>query len=97
MQKELLIVFSKSPILGKVKTRLAVEVGEKAALAIHSKLFEMTVNAVNQSGKPYQIYLAESDPSRTIPKYKIQEGNHLGVRMMKAISTEITRNHMYAS
>ena len=38
MSKELLIIFTKNPELGKVKTRLAKSIGDKAALNIYKKL-----------------------------------------------------------
>lgn len=42
MGKALLIIFVKNPELGRVKTRLAITVGEEAALAIYKRLLERT-------------------------------------------------------
>lgn len=41
-QQELLIIFSKVPRLGKVKTRLAADLGQERALWIYHKLLEHT-------------------------------------------------------
>ncbi len=40
--KELLIIFYRNPVLGKVKTRLAATMGEEAALAIYLRLAQHT-------------------------------------------------------
>jgi len=41
--KDVLIVFVKNPLLGKVKTRLAQKIGEKSALRIYHKLLNHTL------------------------------------------------------
>ncbi|MFZ5971108.1 MAG: TIGR04282 family arsenosugar biosynthesis glycosyltransferase [Bacteroidota bacterium] len=40
--KELLIIFYRNPVLGKVKTRLAATLGDEAALAIYLRLVQHT-------------------------------------------------------
>lgn len=42
MQKNLLIVFAKNIVLGKVKTRLAKSIGNEEALNVYIKLYEIT-------------------------------------------------------
>ncbi|MGB2152761.1 MAG: glycosyltransferase, partial [Flavobacteriaceae bacterium] len=42
MGKELLLIFTKNPQLGKVKTRLAKTIGDEKALFIFNKLLSKT-------------------------------------------------------
>jgi len=42
MKSDLLIIFVKNPMLGKVKTRLAATIGDQRALAIYKQLLEKT-------------------------------------------------------
>ena len=45
--KQLLLIFTKTPVLGQVKTRLAQAVGNYRALAIHHLLVEKTLEVVH--------------------------------------------------
>ncbi len=40
MSNNLLIVFSKNPIIGKVKSRLAITIGEEKALKVYKLLIK---------------------------------------------------------
>ena len=44
--KQLLLIFTKTPVLGQVKTRLVQAVGNYRALAIHHLLVEKTLEVV---------------------------------------------------
>ena len=46
MNKRLLLVFTKNPQLGKVKTRLAKSIGDEKALFIFRKLTEKTAQTI---------------------------------------------------
>ena len=44
----LIIVFARPPVMGKVKTRLAADVGAVSALKIYKQLLSYTINTVEQ-------------------------------------------------
>lgn len=88
MSKSLLIVFSKNPIIGKVKSRLAVSVGEDKALKVYELLIKKTVNILSDFKYDVAVFHSDFIPKNKIwnfVKYqKIQDGNNLGTRMKNA-------------
>ena len=88
MQKHQLIVFSRTPVPGKVKQRIARALGQNKALSIHHKLFDYTLQVVRSSGLPYKIYF--SGPAATLPvDYELQHGKDLGQRMLNCFKKEL--------
>lgn len=85
----LLMIFTKNPELGKVKTRLANSVGDKAALNIYEFLLSHTVSVTeNLKGDKWVYYseeISENDlwPSEAFSK-KLQRGGNLGEKMENA-------------
>ncbi len=89
MKKKLLIVFTKNPVLGKVKTRLAKTLGEEQALRIFKKLLSKSSStAKNWAGDVWVFYsdfLAEKDIWTSVAQQKlVQNGEGLGERMAHA-------------
>ena len=90
MNRDLLIVFCKNPVLGKVKSRLADTVGEKKALEVYIWLLKRTHSLV--STLPYKTLIAYSDfinnqdlwENERFMKSR-QKGEDLGERMYNAI------------
>ena len=87
--KSLLIIFVKNPILGKVKTRIAKTLGEKAALKIYNALLLKTKKEVTSLKNDIYVYYSDtiilSDIWDTIASQKkIQKGKELGERMYNA-------------
>lgn len=87
--KNLLIIFTRNPELGKVKTRLAAGVGQNAALEIYKFLLNHTVQittplAVDKEVH-YSVAVRENDiwNPRVFNKVE-QAGEDLGMRMLKA-------------
>lgn len=84
-----LIIFIKNPEAGKVKTRLAKDVGKKNALEIYKKLLEHTRNiasAVNASRLLFydeRIFLKDDWTEELFLKF-VQTGHHLGEKMLTA-------------
>ena len=86
MTKNLLIVFVKNIILGKVKTRLAKTIGDEGAFQIYSELVGITEHETRQVNATRHIYFSdviiasrwENDAKFT------QEGVDLGERMKNA-------------
>ena len=89
--KQLLIVFTRNPELGKVKTRLAKTVGEKAALSIYETLLDHTKRIVDSIEVDVAIYYSENVPDNDIwsdlkCSKHLQIGRDLGVRMYNAFN-----------
>jgi|TARA_B100000809_G_scaffold101394_1_gene99944 rSAM/selenodomain-associated transferase 1 len=89
MSKNLLIVFTRNPELGKVKTRLAKTVGNAIALKIYTFLLERTRDiAVQVSADKavyYSVKVRENDIWDTNNFQKHQQvGEDLGIRMLHA-------------
>jgi rSAM/selenodomain-associated transferase 1 len=86
MSKNLLIVFVKNIILGKVKTRLAKSIGDVGAFNIYYKLFSITEKASQKVEVDRHIYFSDVIiPSKwEADKKFVQEGEDLGIRMQNA-------------
>jgi uncharacterized protein len=92
-----LIVFFKSPELGKVKTRLAAEIGAQNACTVYRELFSITKSASEEwCGKKTNrkvVFYGSGDsslwPSLGLNSVKWQYGADLGLRMENAIREEL--------
>jgi len=92
-----LIVFIKNPVAGKVKTRLANDIGDKQALKIYIQLLNYTASIT--SGLNLEVHLFYSD---FIPEQQVifqnyhgqyvQRGAYLGDRMSEAFKTILKKS-----
>ena len=90
--KNSLIIFTRNPILGKVKTRLAKSVGNEIALEIYqfllNKTKEVTLNIPADKVVFYSEEITNKDIwNATIYKKELQEGTDLGAKMSNAFKT----------
>lgn len=91
--KQRLILFYRNPELGKVKTRLAKDVGDERALTIYRALCEHTwqISQILDCDKvvyySHQIEYGDLWPDEVYAK-KVQSGNDLGERMANALASE---------
>lgn len=89
-----LILFVKNPIAGRVKTRLAAELGEPRALAIYRRLLAHTRRLALQLDVHrllyYSDFVDEQDdwPAGAFEKRR-QEGTDLGQRMLHAFQAAL--------
>jgi len=85
-ENNLLIVFVKNIILGKVKTRLAKTIGDVGAFNIYYELFSITEKASQKVNVDRHIYFSDVIiPSKWEGDNKfVQEGEDLGIRMRNA-------------
>jgi rSAM/selenodomain-associated transferase 1 len=89
MHKNLLLIFTRNPELGKAKTRLAKTVGDETALEIYKFLLEKTrdISSKVSSDKAvyYSVKIRENDiwNENTFQKHQ-QIGEDLGIRMLNA-------------
>ncbi len=87
--KNLLLIFTRNPELGKGKTRLAATVGNETALEIYKFLLSHTVEITKKLNITKQVYYSENIWNNDIwdnnfYQKKIQKGTDLGERMMNA-------------
>ena len=89
--KNVLFIFVKNPEQGMVKTRLAADIGNDAALNVYNRLLEYTESVATRIEVHKQIWYSkeiESDdlwPDSGYEK-RIQSGKDLGERMSNAFS-----------
>ena len=90
-KKNLLIVFVKNIVLGKVKTRLAKTIGDVGAFNIYYELFSITEKASQKVNTDRHIYFSDVIiPSKWEGDKKfVQEGNNLGEKMQNAFQNGI--------
>jgi rSAM/selenodomain-associated transferase 1 len=89
MKKEVVLVFQKNEVLGKVKTRLAAGVGEEQALEIYRQLLAKTYLALRDISVSFTTYFSEFIPDNPIHSTEnklVQEGQDLGERMKNAFA-----------
>ena len=83
-----LILFTRVPELGKVKTRLAQDTGDEKALRVHEFLLEKTLYAIRVSGFESEVHCPEL-PEGKIPGGlefpQLQVEGDLGKKMSHAI------------
>ncbi|MGN7513002.1 MAG: TIGR04282 family arsenosugar biosynthesis glycosyltransferase [Allomuricauda sp.] len=89
LSKNLLLILTRNPELGKCKTRLAAKVGDQAALDIYKFLLDKTVSFTKDLKVEKWVYYSEEVWRNDIWNNKLytkklQVGNDLGERMMNA-------------
>lgn len=92
MTKEALLIFTKNPVPGKVKTRLAATVGNDVAFSVYQQLVKHTL--VITSGLPVDKFVFYSDEVEQEDVWnkkhylkQLQQGNNLGERMNNAFAS----------
>jgi len=86
---KLLIVFSKNPVAGWVKTRLAASIGDTEALRIYEQLRELTKQATAGTDATKAIAYSDFIPNTDLlltpdTEAWLQQGSDLGKRMHRA-------------
>lgn len=83
-----LIIFVKNPVLGKVKTRLAADIGDERALEVYEQLLKITRNEAAKANCTRHVFYSDEIVSDawdddSFNKF-VQEGSDLGERMNNA-------------
>ena len=96
--KNLLIIFTRNPILGKVKTRLAKTVGDKTALDIYTFLLKKTKEITLDSPCDKVVYYSEKLIKNDIWncnsfKKEVQSGEDLGAKMKNSFYKAFENNY----
>jgi rSAM/selenodomain-associated transferase 1 len=89
MEKKLVLVFTRNPELGKVKTRLAATIGNQNALEVYVHLLAHTKNCISQVNATKRVLYSEAITlhdiwDNTLFEKEIQQGTDLGARMKNA-------------
>lgn len=98
MTNNALIIFTRNPQLGKVKTRLASTIGDEKALEIYKELLLHTMETTrNLEGDVFVFYdkkIEENDiwPNETYHKF-VQSGEDLGEKMQNAFQKLFDLNY----
>lgn len=87
--KNLIIIFTRNPELGKVKTRLAASIGNENTLEIYNYLLNHTKNVVlNVKADRFVFYTETINKNdiwdNNLFEKKLQNGNDLGEKMKNA-------------
>lgn len=90
--REAIIIFVKNPVKGKVKTRLAAEIGDDKALEVYISLLEHTkkITCALKADKFlfYDQYINEEDEwNRAVFQKHLQHGDDLGARMKSGFTS----------
>lgn len=89
INNNLLIIFYRNPELGKVKTRLAVTIGNEKALSIYLKLAEHTKKITEDIKADKLVFYSHTVEKKDlwpdeIYQKAVQSGDDLGERMLNA-------------
>jgi uncharacterized protein len=98
MIKQALIIFQKNLIPGKVKTRLANDIGDVEALKVYQFLVDSTVKVVCELEVDkfvfYSDFIDDSNPIESGKfHYAVQSGDHLGERMKNAFQLMFSKGY----
>lgn len=91
MSRNLLLLFTRHPELGKCKTRLAKKIGNQKALEVYSYLLQHTANVTKNVKADKQVWYATQAVENDIWNHeyytkKAQQGEDLGARMSYAFA-----------
>lgn len=95
MNKNLVIIFVKNIILGKVKSRLAKTIGDVGAFKIYSELVDITEKATSKITTNKHIYFSDviiSSKWKDDKKF-VQEGKDLGIKMQHAFQNGFDKSY----
>ena len=96
--KNLLIIFTKNPELGKCKTRLAKSIGDISALEVYKKLLQQTAKVTQDLSADKVVFyniepIDQDDFSSTYFSKKTQRGDDLGEKMSNAFQEGFQNNY----
>lgn len=97
LKKPLVLVFTKNPVLGKVKTRLGKSIGAEKALIVYRLLLEKTAAVLSELDCDIHLYYSETIENSDVFDAlhivkKVQKGNDLGQRMSNAFKESLANN-----
>jgi rSAM/selenodomain-associated transferase 1 len=96
--KTALVVFVKNPELGKVKTRLAAQIGDEKALEIYLNLLNYTHSVATSWDAHVRVYYSDFIPDLDLwdvgfGSKHLQNGSNLGQRLLHAVSETFNEDY----
>ncbi len=97
-RQNLIIIFTRNPELGKVKTRLAITIGDESALNIYKFLLSHTEKMIRNIDSDKAVYYSVKVRStdiwdKTIYQKHQQKGEDLGIRMHNAFQDALSKGY----
>ncbi|CAL68547.1 TIGR04282 family arsenosugar biosynthesis glycosyltransferase [Christiangramia forsetii] len=97
-KEKLLLIFTKNPVAGKVKTRLAKDLGNEKALEIYKFLLDHSAKFTSSVNAAKQVHYSDSVNNNDIwnnemYSKKKQFGEDLGERMLNAFKNGFEENY----
>jgi rSAM/selenodomain-associated transferase 1 len=91
---KLVQIFARPPVPGRVKSRLAADIGDDKAALVYIHCLKYTLDLVWKSALPHEVWLSEKSDDSIFSGFDcpIQVGENLGDRMFHAIN-----NHLQSS
>jgi uncharacterized protein len=84
--KVAVLVFSRAPAVGKVKTRLAIRLGDWGAARLHLRLTRRALRTAREAGcGPVELHVSADHAAFFGGNVFLQKGNDLGERMYRAL------------
>jgi len=98
--KQVLIIFVRNPVFGKVKTRLAKTIGDEQALSIYKELLRHTHDITQTLACDKYVFYADGITlddiwENDIYKKQVQTGNDLGIRMHTAFDILFSKGYQH--
>ncbi len=98
MSKNLVMVFTRNPELGKVKTRLAKIIGDKSALSVYNYLLNHTEKTLRNIKCDKAVYYSSEVNHKDIwdnmiYQKHLQQGNDLGKKMHNAFNEAFSNGY----
>ena len=99
-EKATLLIFARTPVPGKTKTRLIPVLGKQGAADLHVKLVEFTIEQAMQSRfsdielwctEPENPFIAKLENNHQI-RVNFQQGDDLGERMYQALNETLQKS-----
>ena len=95
-----ILIFAREPIKGRVKTRLACDIGDQAAMRIHQEMVQITTEMVSNSGlAEFELHVSGDNEHPLFKsladqygmRVRSQKGKDLGERMYHALKQSLHR------
>ncbi|MCE1272943.1 MAG: TIGR04282 family arsenosugar biosynthesis glycosyltransferase [Chlorobiales bacterium] len=99
-ENRLLVVFSRNPVAGRVKTRLAASIGDREALAVYEHLRDITERETSKAECDRAVYYSDFIPENDLflksdTRALLQSGADLGERMHRAFIDAFTLGYRH--
>lgn len=96
--REVLLIFQKNPVLGKVKTRLAKTTGAEEALKIYKQLVKFTHEVCDPVPAEKLVYFSDHLAEKLPETFEsaLQQGANLGDRMANAFEETFAKGYTKA-